>query len=184
METPIPNATWDWLGDRPRWVSACIALAVCIAASGSGAYLVRSLKMHRQPLALTPAAAEQPLAAASTAPAANRVAPSPSASAPLVVDLQSLSVEHSAPRRVVRAVPRPMPVLAKPALESETAEPSEPTNDTPDDSASTPSQSTRNAPKSTEPPGVGQPATDTLGSDNAESSERAVKKPSASGNDD
>lgn len=130
---PVGNAAWDWLGDQPRWVSACIALAVCIAASGSGAFLVRTLKLHRQPLALTSTASSGLNQTLPGTPAPNHaapLAPAPAASAPLVVDLQSLSVEHSAPRRAPRPVSVPVP---KPVASAEASEPSVENSDPVDD---------------------------------------------------
>lgn len=133
VEMPVGNAAWDWLGDQPRWVSACIALAVCIAASGSGAFLVRTLKLHRQPLALTSTASSGLNQTLPGTPAPNHaapLAPAPAASAPLVVDLQSLSVEHSAPRRAPRPVSVPVP---KPVASAEASEPSVENSDPVDD---------------------------------------------------
>lgn len=164
MEMPTSSAAWGLLGDRPRWVSACIALAVCITASGSGAFLVRTLKMHRQPLALTTSSASdqnQPLPGAALP---NSVAPpAAAASAPLVVDLQSLSVEPSAPRRPVRPISPPVP---KPTATAEASEPSVENTDPIDDEVSPPPQ---NKPKTGDLPGAAKtnPYLPSSGSDDA-----------------
>jgi hypothetical protein len=90
-------------------VSACIALVVCITASAAGASLVRSLKQHPKPQASSVSA--QPVAAVSTAASRVTQSPAPTASsAPLVVNLESLSVEHKPTLpRAVRVAPRPAP---------------------------------------------------------------------------
>ena len=105
-QPPSEHSLLDWLGDRPRWVSACIALLICVTASGSGAFLVRSLKQRRQPLALASSVASQPSAAPSVPAVGPPLAPVPAAAArqPLVVDLESLSVEHSARHPAARWV--------------------------------------------------------------------------------
>jgi hypothetical protein len=97
----------DAQSERPRWVSACIALIVCITASAAGASLVRSLKQHPKsqvlPIRALPAPVNTPVVAQRSEPPA-----AASSSAPLVVDLESLSVEHKhTPVRVVRATPKP-----------------------------------------------------------------------------
>ena len=173
VETPVASGTWDWLGQRPRWVSACIALAVCITASGSGAYLVRTLKMHRQPLVLAASAANQPLPGTTTSNHVAPLAPTAPTSAPLVVDLQSLSVEHSTPRRVARpvsiqppaarAVREPEPEAAEPAVEN-----TDPIDEDPN---------AGNKAKNADLP-VGNPYT-TVDSDDS-----APKKPKNTGNDE
>jgi GYF domain 2 len=181
IPTPLPSFTsdrpvdsslgggfWDWLGDRPRWVSACIALLVCIAAAGSGAVLVRSLKMHRQPLPLTPtteSGATQPLPGATTPNPVAPLAPVPAVSAPLVVDLQSLSLEPSTPRRALRpviAVPVP-----KPADKAEAAEPSLENGDPVDEE---PSQGPTDKPKSSDLPSAAHSNADTTDSGSDDSS--------------
>ena len=95
----------DWLGQRPRWVSACIAVSVCLMASGSGALLVRSLKQHKQPLTLTsngaiPNAASGAPSASSQADVARSAPPEHQ---PQIVNVESLSVERSARRSSARA---------------------------------------------------------------------------------
>lgn len=106
----------DTLSERPRWVSACIALVVCVTASAAGASLVRSLKQH--PKAQAPAAAA-PAAVVNVAaqkPATEQPRSAPS-SAPLVVDVESLSVEHKRTSpRPVRSTPKAAP--AQPAAEN------------------------------------------------------------------
>ncbi|MET0793642.1 MAG: DUF4339 domain-containing protein [Polyangiaceae bacterium] len=151
LEVPAASA-WDWLGDRPRWVSACMAMLVCVAASGSGAYLVRSLKRHHQPLALSSTTANQPLPGTSTANHAAPLAPAAAASVPLVVDLQSLSVERSAPRRSARPIARQAPQrVAEPEPESEAVQPSVENTDPIDDE---PSPAAPNKGKNADLPGA------------------------------
>ncbi|HKO46280.1 MAG TPA: DUF4339 domain-containing protein [Polyangiaceae bacterium] len=102
------------LSERPRWVSACIALVVCVTASAAGASLVRNWKQQKKPQALAlpvstvtapvlaPATASQPQAIELLHPAAS--------SAPRVVDLESLSVERKRTLpRAQRAAPKPAP---------------------------------------------------------------------------
>ena len=99
-----PSGSSPFSAERPRWVTASLALLLCVTASGSGAFLVRSLKTHRQPLQLAPTTASSALLAASARPAESpkaALAPEP---APQVVDIASLSVEHSAPRAAARPV--------------------------------------------------------------------------------
>jgi hypothetical protein len=83
-----------------------MALLLCIAASGSGAFLVRAVRGHRQPLLLAPSPAPT-LAQASSARLPSEpkapVAADPSP-APQVVDIASLSIERRAPRAVARPV--------------------------------------------------------------------------------
>ncbi|MEO8901299.1 MAG: DUF4339 domain-containing protein [Polyangiaceae bacterium] len=97
----------ELFGERLPWRTISLALLLCIGASGSGAFLVRTLRVHRQPLVLAPSSAE------AVAPSA-RTGETPSASShvhattvtepvPLVVDLSSLSVEHAPPRAPARA---------------------------------------------------------------------------------
>ncbi len=176
VEAPVTSGTWDWLGQRPRWVSACIALAVCITASGSGAYLVRTLKTHRQPLVAATSAADQPLPGTTTSNHVAPLAPAAPASAPLVVDLQSLSVERSAPRRIARPVAVP---VARPAREPEpeAVEPALETTDPIDDDPSTSSPSLGNKAKNADVP-IGNPYT-TVDSDDS-----APKKPKHTANDE
>jgi hypothetical protein len=104
-------------GQRPRWMTAALALLLCVTASGSGAFLVRSLRAHHQPLVLTPSNETQ---AAASGPAAveakptSTVAPEPTSST-RVVDINSLSVERAAPRAVWHAaavVPKAAPAPA------------------------------------------------------------------------
>jgi uncharacterized protein DUF4339 len=111
------------LSERPRWLSACIALLVCVTASAAGASLVRNLKQQRKPQAPPTIAAPAPVinTAAESQPSE---LPRTASSAP-VVDLESLSVEHKRTLpRAVRATPKPLP--AEPSETSDqTAAPSE-----------------------------------------------------------
>ncbi|MEI9951798.1 MAG: GYF domain-containing protein [Pseudomonadota bacterium] len=98
------------LGERPRWVSACIALLVCITASAAGASLVRSLKPHPKPQALPTSAQPTPVVNTPAASPAGEPPRSAVSSAPLVVELESLSVEHKPTLpRAARATPKPAP---------------------------------------------------------------------------
>jgi hypothetical protein len=96
-------------------------LVVCVTASAAGASLVRSLKQHRQPLAL--AASVTPVVNPALASQASAQPSTAVSSAPLVVDLESLSVE---PKRAlphaVRAVPKAAPT--QPSATSDEATPS------------------------------------------------------------
>jgi hypothetical protein len=103
----------DTLSERPRWLSACIALVVCVTASAAGASLVRSLKQRPKVQAAAASATAVPLVnVAAQKPAVEQPAAVPS-SAPKVVDVESLTVERkrSVPRSV-RVAPRPVPTLA------------------------------------------------------------------------
>jgi hypothetical protein len=106
----------DVLSERPRWVSACIALVVCVTASAAGASLVRSLKQRPKPQTSSASATVAPTANAPNVVtvAAAKPATQPSAaatsSAPLVVSLESLSVEHKRAPTRVRTVIRPRAV--------------------------------------------------------------------------
>jgi hypothetical protein len=93
-------------GSRPRWLSVAIAVMVCVAASGSGAFVVRALKTHRPPLSPPSSNATQPAPLSVVSPAESASAPSTASRATLegpahrpdVVDVESLSVERK-PRR-------------------------------------------------------------------------------------
>jgi len=100
----------DVLSERPRWVSACIALVVCVTASAAGASLVRSLKQARSAQALPTSPATAPSINTPVSTPAAQPPPTASSATPLVVDLESLSVEHkrSAPR-APRAIPKLVP---------------------------------------------------------------------------
>ena len=100
---------------RPRWVSAGIALLVCVTASSAGALLVRTLKLHREPSSLAASAVSPLPSATARVPRKPTVAPAPVA--PMVVDLESLSVE----RKPRRAAPRALPLIAAPAPAATTA---------------------------------------------------------------
>jgi len=124
---------YPWHGDRPRWASIAIAVAVCIAASGSGAFLVRALKLRRQPLSLATTQLSATTFAATPAPPALTAASEPTPTATTtVVDVSSLSVEPRAPRPRAALLPPALPISApapaKPAensgLEDPAIEPS------------------------------------------------------------
>jgi len=117
----------DSISERPRWVSMGIALIVCVTASAAGASLVRSLKQQKKPQALPASAVSAAAVNASVEKQPSPLPRSVPSSAPLVVSLESLSVEHKPTQpRTVRAVPRPVPVApldsgdeaAEPAAES------------------------------------------------------------------
>jgi len=110
--------------ERPRWVSVCIALLVCVSASAAGALLVRSLKQPR-PSVTSTAVEAAPVVATHASTPVEVVAPT-AAPTPRVVDLESLSVERkrSAPRY---APPAAKPVVQAPAAsEDESADSAEP----------------------------------------------------------
>jgi len=93
--------------ERPRWLSACIALVVCVTASAAGASLVRSLKQPK-PQAPPAIATPAPVMTTSSEKQVSEPPHSAASSAPLVVDLESLSVEHKRPAaRGVRIAPKP-----------------------------------------------------------------------------
>jgi len=99
--------------DRPRWVSVCIALLVCVSASAAGALLVRSIKQPHPPL--VPTAVETAPVAAEPRSTPVEIAPQAIPSAPRVVDLESLSVERKRP------TPRYAAPVAKPAVSAPAA---------------------------------------------------------------
>jgi len=109
-DEPSPTtAGRGWLNHRPRWVSAGVALVVCASASSAGAFVVRSL-LHRPAPALTPTVVASPLPHPTAHGAVTPAAQPAAATRPLVVALESLSVE----RRPLRTAPRP----PKPAIVS------------------------------------------------------------------
>lgn len=139
---PLPQLNHqaaDTSSERPRWLSACIALVVCVTASAAGASLVRSLKQRPKapPLAASATAAPVVKVAAQKPALEPQAAPS---TAPTVVDLESLSVERkrSVPR-AVRVAPRPVPTLT-PESGDETAESAASTPATASTADSTPSE--------------------------------------------
>ncbi|MEO7033579.1 MAG: GYF domain-containing protein [Polyangiaceae bacterium] len=122
---PPPNSgPAELLGERPPWRTISLALLLCIGASGSGAFLVRTLRVHRQPLILAPnsapTVAASALAGATVAASSNVRAASATEPVPLVVELSSLSVEHTPPRAPAR------PAVVAPVKASE---PSDDNND-------------------------------------------------------
>ncbi len=119
-------------------MSVGIALLVCITASGSGALLVRSLKLRHQPVATASA-----LSPALPTPRAPRTltppAPVTAAEQPRVVDLQSLSVERPTHRN---ARPSAAPVVKAPSSPSNAA-PADDSTESSDDGATAPSLATK-----------------------------------------
>jgi hypothetical protein len=105
---------YPWRGQRPRWLSISIAVLICIAASASGAVLVRALKIRRQPLSLspTPVSAAPAVIEPKQPTLAAQPAPPEVTSGTAVVDIDSLSIEHRAPRVQPRAV-APAPPVAQ-----------------------------------------------------------------------
>jgi len=115
----------DTLSERPRWVSACIALVVCVTASAAGASLVRSLKQRPKAQAAAAVSATAPVVHISAVKPAVEEAQSAPSSAPHVVDVESLSVERKrAVPRTVRAMPRPAPAPTQPVEADDEATPS------------------------------------------------------------
>lgn len=142
-DRPHPHALFnlqiaDTLSERPRWVSACIALVVCVTASAAGASLVRSLKQRPKAQAVAVSTASTPVVkVAAQKPAVEPAPPAPS-SAPRVVDVESLSVERkrSVPR-AVRVAPRPVPTQAEDSSEDATTSPTDSAPPTPSTAEST-----------------------------------------------
>ncbi len=129
----LPPASPDHLelfGERPRWRTISMALLLCVGASGSGAFLVRSLRVHHQPLSLAPNLAPAlPAAALSTPsapPATQMHAAAAAEPAPKVVDLSSLSVEHAAPRAQARPAAVAPPKASEPSDDSANAAQTDP----------------------------------------------------------
>lgn len=133
----------DTLSERPRWVSACIALVVCITASAAGASLVRSFKQRPKAQATAASVAPAPVVKVAAQKPAIEQPQATASSAPRVVDVESLSVERKrAASRPWRPAPKPAPTL--------TAEGSEEATTSANDSASTAAASTATAaPEST-----------------------------------
>jgi hypothetical protein len=105
---------FPWRAQRPRWGTLGIALFICVAASGSGAFVVRALKIRRQPLSLSPTQLSS--AQAMPGPAAPNTAlqaalPEPATSTE-IVDIDSLSVERRAPRAFARPTVPAAPTLS------------------------------------------------------------------------
>jgi GYF domain 2 len=133
--------------ERPRWVTASLALLLCVTASSSGAFLVRALRPHRQPLQLAPSPASSALLGSSghlpTEPKA-AAAPEPSP-APQVVDIASLSVEHLAPR------PAAHPTAIAPPKAPSAAQASDDSNDS-DETEPVPAAAPTTKPKNSDLP--------------------------------
>jgi hypothetical protein len=129
------------LSERPRWVSVCIALVVCVTASAAGASLVRSLKQRPKAQAVAASTTAAPVVNVAAKKPAVEQQPAAPSSAPKVVDLESLSVERkrSTPR-YVRPAPRPVPTQA--------AESSDEATTSSNESASTAAPSTADSPTS------------------------------------
>jgi cytoskeletal protein RodZ len=106
-----------WSGQRPRWLSVAIAVLLCIAASGSGAFVVRALKIRRQPLSLQPTqlSPNPTVTPTATPPVVVQTAPPAPTQSTEVVDVGSLSIERRAPRAVVRVAPPAAAVTPSPA---------------------------------------------------------------------
>jgi GYF domain 2 len=109
---------YPWRGQRPRWLSVSIAVLICIAASASGAVLVRALKIRRQPLSLspTPVSATPAVIVPKQPTPAAQPAPPEVTSGTAVVDIDSLSIEHRAPRVQPRIVAPAPPVAQETVL--------------------------------------------------------------------
>ncbi|HEY5373020.1 MAG TPA: GYF domain-containing protein, partial [Polyangiaceae bacterium] len=114
-----PSGASLFASEQPRWLTVALAVLLCVAASGSGAFLVRSLRTHHHPLQLAPTTGSAALLTSSARPT-NEPKAAPSAEpAPQVVDIASLSVERSVPR----AAPRPVAVMPpKPAQTDESSD--------------------------------------------------------------
>lgn len=171
---------YPWRGQRPRWLSVGIAVLVCIAASAAGAVFVRALKIQRQPLSLSPTPVSAAPAVTTPKQPTNTLPPTPPevASGTSVVDIDSLSVEHRAPRVAPRALVPALP----------TAPPSAPdidknTDNSQADDTSAPPAAAQPAPhkaKTQELPSAAHSNPYTTGS----SSDNAEKKPAPSNSDD
>ena len=85
---------------------------------------MRSFRQHHKPQAVPAAALTATVAPTATATVNHAPEPpQPSASAPVVVDLESLSVEPKRPPRAVRATPKPLaPESTEPIDRSSTPE--------------------------------------------------------------
>jgi hypothetical protein len=139
----------DTLSERPRWVSACIALVVCVTASAAGASLVRSLKQRPKAQAAAAPPTVAPLVnVAAQKPAVEQLPPALS-SAPKVVDVESLTVERkrSVPR-TVRVAPRPIPTQTEESSE----ESASPVNESPPTTPSTADSNGSDPSNGSEPP--------------------------------
>lgn|GEM_PF-1011242 len=144
----------DTLSERPRWLSACIALVVCVTASAAGASLVRSLKQRpkAQAVAASSTATAAPVVnVAAQKPAVDQPQAAPS-STPRVVDVESLSVEHkrSVPR-AMRVAPRPVPTQAAEASDDAAATAIDPASSAPA-TPPTSDSAASDTPSSSEPP--------------------------------
>jgi hypothetical protein len=151
---------------------------ICIAASGSGAFVVRALKIRRQPLSLaTTQLSAGPAPTAPTAPtSAAQPAPPEAANSTEVVDIDSLSVEHHAPRAQARP----------PAWVAAAAQPNPPSPEnnqqnarSEDDSPATAAPPVTHKPKSSDLPSVAQSNPYTTGASN----DGAAKKAAPSNSD-
>jgi hypothetical protein len=123
-----PSGRSAFATEQPRWLTVALAVLLCVAASGSGAFLVRTLRTHRQPLQLATTTGSAALLASSVHPMDAPKAAVPAEPPPQVVDIASLSVERSAPRAAPRPVavtpPKP-PAQADDSNDSDEIEPAE-----------------------------------------------------------
>jgi hypothetical protein len=171
---------YPWRGQRPRWLSVGIAVLVCVAASAAGAVFVRALKIRRQPLSLSPTPVS--VAPAVAPPKQPTNTPPPTApevtSSTSVVDIDSLSVEHRAPRVAPRALVPAQPALPPGAPDIDKNTDTSPTDDT--SPAPAAAQPAPHKAKSQELPSAAHSNPYTTGS----SSDNAAKKPAPSNSDD
>jgi uncharacterized protein DUF4339 len=171
---------YPWRGQRPRWLSVGIAVLICIAASAAGAVFVRALKIRRQPLSLSPTPVSAAPAVAAPKQPTNTPPPTPpeANSSTSVVDIDSLSVEHRAPRVAPRAL-----VPAPPAVPPSTPDIDKNADNSQADDTAPPPAAAQPAPrkaKSQELPSAAHSNPYTTGS----SSDNAEKKPAPSNSDD
>jgi hypothetical protein len=157
-QPPVSAAARGEPGTRPRWVSVGIALLLCVTAASAGAFLVRSLKLRRQPPTLASSTLGPPLVNTSAATHAIPAA-SPAPANPVVVDLESLSLEHKAKRSTAR--PAAMPVRKPPVVPAEPSDDSSPPASDDPEAAPAP----RQKPKNSDLPAAAQANPYTTGSD-------------------
>ncbi len=104
MATP-PSAGERPPRERPPWVTASFALLLCVLASGTGALLVRSVRVDRRAVLSSDGVSQRAANGRAKLPARpppTLVAAEPLVSTP-VVDVNSLSVERKPPRAAPRA---------------------------------------------------------------------------------
>jgi GYF domain 2 len=170
---------YPWRGQRPRWLSVSIAVLICIAASASGAVLVRALKIRHQPLSLspTPVSATPAVIEPKQPTLAAQPAPPEVTSGTAVVDIDSLSIEHRAPRVQPRIV-APAPPVAQETVSNpdKNAENTDSDDNSPPPVADPPARKA----KTEDLPAVAHSNPYTTGS----SSDSATKKPAPANSDD